>query len=100
MQKLRGRIEQVLTRIEALEEQHGSNLENQNKIDRLKRLKKNLQTDLKNYEKEFATAEKIQKQKAKEKLKLQKDVDKLRTSLSTKVKVKNETEAGLNNKTP
>ena len=79
-----------------MEEEQGSNFQVQNEIDRLKRLKKNLQTDLKNYEKEFATAEKLQKQKAADRLKLQKDVDKLRETYSAKVKERNETETGLN----
>ena len=59
MKNLRGRIEQAQARIDALEEEQGSNLEAQHEIERLKRLNQNLQTDLKNYEKEFATAEKI-----------------------------------------
>ena len=96
VKNLRGRIEQAQARIEALEEEHGSSLENQNEIDRLKRLKKNLQTDLKNYKKEFATAAKIQKQRAADRQKLQKDVDKLQATYSAKVKERNETETGLN----
>ena len=100
VKKLNGKIEQTQARIDTLREEHGSNSENQKEIDRLKRLKKNLQTDLKNYEKEFATAEKIQKQKAKEKSKLQKDIDNLRTTYSAKVKEKNETEARLNRTKP
>ena len=92
MQNLRGRIEQTQSRIDALEEEHGSNLENQNEIDRLKRLKKNLQSDLENNKKEFTALQKIQKQKDKE----QTNVDKLRTSLSAKVKKRNAMEAGLN----
>ena len=100
VKKLKDRIEQTQAKIDALHEEHGSNLENRNKIDELKRLKKDLQIDLKNYEKEFATAEKIQKQKAQEKLKLQKDVDKLKASYAEKVKERNETEAGLNRTKP
>ena len=100
VKNLRGRIEQAQARIEALEEEQGSNLEAQNEIDRLKRLKKNLQTDLKNYEKEFSTAVKTQKQQAAYRQKLQKDVDKLRATYSAKVKEKNETEAGLNRTKP
>ena len=68
----------------------------QTEIDRLKRLKLNLQTDLKNYEKELVLTEKIQKQRAKEREKLQKDVDKLQATLSTKVKERDEMEAELN----
>ena len=46
VQKLSGRLEQVKAQLEALEEEQGSNPEAQKEIDRLKRLKQNLQTDL------------------------------------------------------
>ena len=100
VKNLRGRIEQAQARIDALEEEQGSNLEAQTEIDRLKRLKQNLQTDLKNYEKEFALVEKVQKQRTKERGKLQKDVDKLQATYSAKVKERNEMEAGLNRTKP
>ena len=100
MQKLKDRIEQVQAKMTALQEEHGSSLENQTEIDRLKRLEKNLKINLKNYEKEFATAEKIQKQKIQERLKLRKDVDKLQASYDTTVKERNDTEAGLNRTKP
>ena len=93
---LRDRLEKTQTRIDALEAEQGSNLEAQTEIDRLKRLKQNLQIDLNNYKKELATATKIQQQRAKEKGKLQKDFDKLQTTYSAKVKERNEIEAGLN----
>ena len=96
VQKLSGRLEQVKARLEALEAEQGSNPEAQKEIDRLKRLKQNLQNDLNNYEKEVAIATKIQKQRAQERSKLQKDVDKLQTTYSAKVKERNEIEAGLN----
>ena len=65
MQNLRNRLEQVQARREALQEEHGSSLENQNEIDRLKQVeKKNLQKD-KNEQKEIAALDKIQKQNAK-----------------------------------
>ena len=96
VKKLRGRIEQAQARINALEEEQGSNLEAQTEIDRLKGLKQNLQTDLNNYKKEVATATKIQQQRAQERGKLQKDVDKLQATYSAKVKERNEIEAGLN----
>ena len=53
-------------------------------------------SDLENYEKEFAFAEKVQKQRTKERGKLQKDVDKLQATYSAKVKERNEMETGLN----
>ena len=96
VQKLRGRIEQAQARIDALEEEQGSNREAQTEIDRLKRLKQNLQTDLNNYKKEVATATKIQQHRAQETSKLQKDVDKLQATYSAKVKERNEIKAGLN----
>ena len=96
VKKLRGRIEQAQARIGALEAEQGSNLEAQTEIDRLKRLKQNLQTDLNNYKKEIATATKIQQQRAQERGKLQKDVDKLQATYSAKVKERNEIETGLN----
>ena len=92
---------QKLAQLEALEEDQGSNPEARKEIDRLKRLKQNLQTDLNNYKKEVATATKRQKQRAQERSKLQKDVDKLQSTYSAKVKERNEIEAGLNRtKTP
>ena len=100
VQKLRGRIEQAQARIDALEEEQGSNLEAQTEIDRLKRLKQNLQTDLNNYKKEVTTATKIQQHRAQERGKLQKDVDKLQATYSAKVKERNEMEAGLNRTKP
>ena len=48
---LRGRIEKTQSKIDALEEEHGSNLENQNEIDRLKRLKKIFKVILKTIKK-------------------------------------------------
>ena len=65
IRKRRERLEQVKARIEALQEEQGSNLEAQTEIDRLKRLAQNLQTDINNYQKEIATATKIQKQRGK-----------------------------------
>ena len=96
VQKLSGRLEQVKAQLEALEEYQGSNPEAQKEIDRLKRLKQNLQTDLNNYKKEVVTATKMQKQRAQERSKLQKDVDKLQATYSAKVKERNEIEVGLN----
>ena len=96
VQKLRGRLEQAQARIDALKEEQGSNLEAQTEIDRLKRLKQNLQTDLNTYKKEIATATKIQQQRAQERGKWQKDVDTLKTTYSAEVKERNEIKAGLN----
>ena len=92
MKNLRGRIEQAQARIDALEEEQGSNLEAKTEIDRLKRLKKIFKLILKN----MKAADKIQKQRTKERGKLQKDVDKLQATYSAKVKERNEMETGLN----
>ena len=86
------RLEQVKARIDALKKEQGSNLEAQTEIDQLKRLKQNLKTDINTYQKEIATATKIQKQRAQERGKLQKDVDKLKATSSAKVKERNEIE--------
>ena len=96
VQNLRTRLEQVQARIDALQEEHGSRLKNQNKIADLNQLEKNLQRDIKNEEKEIAALGKIQKQKSKK----QADVDKLKASYDAKVKERNETEAGLNRTKP
>ena len=65
MQHLRNRLERFQARIDAHEKKHGTKLENENKMQRLKTLKKNLQADLKQEEKEIADLQKIQKQKEK-----------------------------------
>ena len=100
VQHLRSRLEQTQAKIAALEEEHGSTLENQNEINRLKQLEKNLKSDLKDEEKKLKEVQKKQKEQDKEKAKLQTNVDQLGTSLSTKVKERNDTEAGLNRTKP
>ena len=51
IERLKTRIDHVNARIDSYEVQYGSNLEAQNEIERLKQLKKNYQTDLKNSQK-------------------------------------------------
>ena len=92
MQHLRNRIEQTQARIDAREEEHGRKLENENEMQRLKALKKNLEADLKQEEKEIANLQKIQKQKEKELAK----VGKLKLSLYAKIKERNAAEARFN----
>ena len=92
VQNLRNRIEQTTARREALEEKHGSNLEQQNEIDRLKHLEKNLQADLKKEENKWKETQKKQKQLDKQ----QARVDTLRKLLSAKEKGRNDLEARLN----
>ena len=89
VQKLEKRIEQAQARIDALEEEEDLTPETQTKIDRLKRLKQNLLTDLNNYKKEVATATEIQQHRGQ-------DVDKLQATYSAKAEERNEREAGLN----
>ena len=48
VQNLRDRIEQTQARIDTHEEEQGSNLQSKSELQRLKQLKKNLQTDLEN----------------------------------------------------
>ena len=58
VQHLRSRLEQTQARIAALEEEHGSTLEQQSEINRLKQLEKNLQSDLKNEKKKLKESQK------------------------------------------
>ena len=62
------------------EGKQGSNVESESELQRLKQLKKNLQTDLKKQKKELAALQKMQKTRDKEQAK----VDKLTTALSAK----------------
>ena len=48
VQNLKRRLEQTRARRKGLKEEHGSTLKQQNEIDRLKQLERNLQTDLEN----------------------------------------------------
>ena len=63
MQNLRNRLKQVQARRDALQEEHGSSLENQNEIKRLNQLEKILKEDLKNEQKEIVALDKITKTK-------------------------------------
>ncbi|KAL9959330.1 hypothetical protein ACROYT_G032644 [Oculina patagonica] len=91
-QDLRIRIERTQAQIEALTQEHGSNLESDSELRRLQQLKKNYQTDFENAKKEVAALEKQAKQKAKE----QTRVDQLRTSLSAKESERNTLQERLN----
>jgi len=50
---LRRKIEQTDAKIDGFQEEHGSNLESEAELRRLKELKKNYQTDLENKKKEL-----------------------------------------------
>ena len=69
VQNLRQRYEEVEVRRTALEEEQGSSLENQNEIDRLKQVEKNLLRDIKNEEIEIKALQKQQQQQQKEQAK-------------------------------
>ena len=53
----------MFKRINVLEEEHGSNLEAQAEVQRLKQVKKNYETELENKKKEIAALKKIAKNK-------------------------------------
>ena len=92
-QHLRDRIEQTQARIDALEEEQGSNLENKSELQRLKQLK-NLQADLENKKTELVALQKPENQKNRE----QARVDKL--TIASKEKERDAVEERLNsNKT-
>ena len=56
MQTLGQQIERTQARIDALQEEHGSNLESESELNRLKRLKKNYKGDLHKKEKRISRA--------------------------------------------
>ena len=58
IQNLAQQIERTQARIAALQEEHGSNLESETELNRLKQLKKNYKTDLEKKKKELAGFEK------------------------------------------
>ena len=66
VQNLGQQIEWTQARIDVLQEEHGSNLESETELNRLKLLKKNYKDDLEKKKKELAALEK--KSKAKEKI--------------------------------
>ncbi|KAL9958220.1 hypothetical protein ACROYT_G035205 [Oculina patagonica] len=92
VQDLRNRIERTQAQIEALTQEHGSNLESDSELRRLQQLKKNYQKDLDNAKKEVVAIEKQSKQKTKE----QTRVDQLRASLAAKERERNTLQERLN----
>ena len=69
VQDLAAQIERTQASIDALQEEHGSNLESETELRRLKQLKKNQQTESENKKKELAVLEKQAKNKEKKKRK-------------------------------
>jgi len=78
MQELRQKIESTQARIDAIQDEQGSNLESEAELRRLIQLKKNHQTELENKKKELASLTKQAKSREKEQAK----VDSLRASLA------------------
>ena len=70
-------IERTDARIDTIQEEHGSNLESEAELNRLKQLKKNYKTDLEKKEKKLADLEK----QAKDKEKIQAKVDREKKKL-------------------
>ena len=65
LENLRQHVERTQARIDALQEEHGRNIESETEINRLKQLKKNYQKDLDSKKKEVASLEKEAKNKEK-----------------------------------
>ena len=63
MENLKQQTDRTQARIDALQEEHGSNLESESELRRLKQLKKNHQTEYENKKKEVAALEKQAKNK-------------------------------------
>ena len=94
------RLEQTRARREALEEEeeeHGSTLERQNEIDRLKQLERNISADLQNERVELKQLEKRQDKTLKE---ARQRVGKLQQEIYAKAKERDELELGLNRTKP
>ena len=88
---LSSKIERTQAKIDAIEQEHGSNIENETELQRLKQMKKNLQKDFENAKKENVDLQKQVKAKEKEQAK----VDKIKSDLAKKQK-RNTLEERLN----
>ena len=93
VRNLTRRIEQTQARREELEKEHGSTLEQQNEIDRLKQLERNLSADLQNERVELKQLQKKQDKTLKETMQR---VGKLRQEIYAAAKERDELELGLN----
>ena len=96
MENLKQQTERTQARIDAIQEEHGSNLESEAELRRLKQLKKNQQTEFENKKNEVAALEK----QAKNKQKVQEKVQKERAKLNEIVKKRNLIEERLNSTKP
>ena len=97
VRNLTRRIEQTQARREELETEHGSTLEQQNEIDRLKQLERNLKADLENERVELKQLQKRQDKTLKE---AKRSVGKLKQEIYAAAKERNELELGLNRTKP
>ena len=96
MENLKQQTERTQAPIDALQEEHGSNLESEAELRRLKMLKKNYQTEYENKKKEVAALEK----QAKNKQKAEEKVSRERAKLELIVKKRNLIEERLNSTKP
>jgi len=96
MENLKQQTERAQARIDALQEEHGSNIESEAELRRLKQLKKNHQTEYENKKKEVAALEK----QVKSNQKVQEKVQKERAKLDEIVKKRNLIEERLNTTKP
>ena len=96
IENLKQKIERTQAQIDAIQEEHGSNLESEAELRRLKQLKKNYQTEYENKKKELTALEK----QAKNKQKTQENVQKERAKLDEIVKKINLIEERLNSTKP
>ena len=96
MENLKQKTERTQAQIDALQEEHGSNIESEAELRRLKLLKKNYQTECENKKKEAFVLEK----QAKNKQKVQEKVQKERAKLDEMVKKRNLMEERLNSTKP
>ena len=85
MENLKQQTDKTQAQIDALQEEHGSNLESEAELRRLKQLKKNHQTEYEKKKKEVAALEK----QAKNNQKVQEKVQKERAKLDEIVKKRN-----------
>ena len=90
------KMEQVQSKIDAIHDEYGWNLDMKAELSRLNQMKKNYETDFGNKKKEWASLTKQTKNTGKEKAK----VDRIRASLTAKESEKNAMEERLNQTKP
>ena len=97
VRNLTKRIEQTKAKREGLETEHGSTLEQQNEIDRLKQLERNLSTDLQN---ERVELKQLQKRQSKTLKETRQSVGKLKQEIYAAAKERDELELRLKRTKP